>query len=96
MFYYMARGLQFLGHLSRRKLERHYKRAAAEFDANETFYAEYVPDDPDGDRLREKVVDIARAKGSTYASELFNLKRQQVAAWLAWETMRLRSENAEA
>jgi len=50
----------------------------------------FIRDDPDGEVIKKAAVDLARMGGSARAAEILNLKRQQVAAWLAWETMRER------
>jgi len=96
MLYFMSKGLQFLGHLPRRKLEQHYLRAVAEFDTDETFHCEDIHDDPDGTRLRRIAVEFARTRGSAYVAELFGFNPRTVAAWLAWDTMRARDQSPAA
>jgi len=86
MLYYMAKGLQFLGTPSHRKLSRHYYRATEQFDSEDTYYVEHFPDDPDGEHIRRLAIALAEARGSRLAAQVLNLKTQQVAAWLAWKT----------
>ena len=45
-------------------------------------------DDADGVKLREEVLRLVdKGLSSEYLAQLFNLKRQQIAAWKAWRTM---------
>jgi hypothetical protein len=49
--------------------------------------------DVDGAQVKEAALALAAGGcGSARAADIFNLKRQQIAAWKAWETMRQRKE----
>ena len=48
--------------------------------------------DPDGKKVREEALYWAESYPSVRVADFLNLKRQQVAAWKAWRTMREREE----
>ena len=55
-----------------------------------------IGDDPDGEKLKAEALRLRKDKGieSKHVADLLNIKRQQVAAWLAWDTMREREAKA--
>lgn len=49
---------------------------------------DHVGSDPEGDLLRKEALYWAEDHPSSRVADFLNLKRQQVAAWKAWKTMR--------
>lgn len=88
MLYFFSQGYQFHKSMGRRKLERQYRQLATSFDETGTYFTDHVPDDPDGEYLKKFAIEASEPHGSALAAQLLNLKRQQIAAWKAWETMR--------
>lgn len=90
MLYYVCRGYQLIGNPTSSKVRRMIAKEEQKFNEEGTRIIEYFGDDPDGKCLKSLALHIANKWGSQRAAQLLNLKRQQVAAWRAWETMRAR------
>jgi hypothetical protein len=68
--------------------EAFFQRLATSIGRQQVYIKDYG-DDAHGEKLRHEVLRLAsHGKSSQMLAEVFNLKRQQIAAWKAWETMR--------
>ena len=52
-----------------------------------------IGDDPDGEKVKKSALSWREHSPSERVADFLNLRRQQVAAWLAWETMRARGQS---
>jgi hypothetical protein len=90
MFYYQGICERPFTRANRGVLEKHYARKVAVFDAEFGMDLIRVDDDPRGRDLRELAVRVAKSsdrRGATQrAADLFCLRTEQVAAWVAVDT----------